>query len=118
MRRRESSSLKNFSRPELFDIRGVSCALVNTEKGQQLCNGIEPGLDSNEVGLGDIINYNGNLKQPSKRKPIRDIVYRNLNENGFEAIPYDLSLKSRFIDSLKNYIPNEWRYKIKIMLKR
>ena len=104
--------------PELFDIRGVSCALVNSERGRELWAGIEPGLDATEVKLGDIINYNGNLRQPTKRKQIRDIVYRVLNENGYEAIPYDLPLKSRIIDSLKNYIPNVWRYKIKTMLKR
>ena len=104
--------------PELFDIRGVSCALVNSEKGRNLWAGIEHGLDSTEVALGDIINYNGNLRQPTKRKPIRDVIYRALNEKGFEAIPYDLPLKSRVIDSLKNCIPNVWRYKIKTMLKR
>ena len=104
--------------PELFDIRGVSCALVNSEKGQNLWAGIESGLDATEVKLSDIINYYGNLRQPTKRKPIRDIVYQRLNEKGFEAIPYDLSLKSRAIDSLKNFIPNGWRYRIKTMLKR
>lgn len=104
--------------PELFDIRGVSCALLNNKKGQTLWAAIEFRIDATEVEPSDIINYNGNLRQPTNRKPIRDVVYQRLNEKGFEAIPYDLSLKSRFIDSLKNYIPNEWRYRIKIMLKR
>ena len=104
--------------PELFDIRGVSCALVNSEKGRQLWAGIEPGLEATEVELGHIINFNGNLRQPTKRKPIRDIVYQRLNEKGFVAIPYELPFKSRVIDSLKNYIPNVWRYRIKALLKR
>lgn len=104
--------------PELFDIRGVSCALVNSEKGRQLWAGIEPGLEATEVELGDIINFNGNLRQPTKRKPIRDIIYQALKEKGFEVIPYELSFKSRVIDSLKNYIPNVWRYRIKTLLKR
>lgn len=103
--------------PELFDIRGVSCALVNNEKGQRLWTGIESWIDATEVGLSDIINYNGNLRTPTVRKSIRDDIYKTLNENGVESIPYGLPLKSRIIDSLKNYIPNKWRYKMKLLLK-
>lgn len=103
--------------PELFDIRGVSCAIVNNEKGQRLWIGIESRTDVTEVGLSDIINYNGNLRTPTIRKPIRDYIYKTLNENGFESIPYKLPIKSRIIDSLKNFIPNRWRYKMKLMLK-
>ena len=103
--------------PEVFDIRGVSCALINTEKGHRIWAGIEPGIDATEVELGDIVNYNGNLRTPTRRKPIRDVIYKNLNEVGFEAIPYNLPLKSRMIDSIKNFIPNKWRYKMKSLLK-
>ena len=106
-----------YTHPELFDIRGVSCALVNTEKGRELWSGVAPGIEAKEVALGDIVDYNGNLKQPTMRKPVRDIVYRNLNEKGFESIPYELPMKSRIIDSIKNCIPNKWRYKIKTILK-
>lgn len=102
--------------PELFDIKGVSCAIVNSKKGVEMWSNILDRIDSNEVLLSNIINNNGNLNKPTERKSIRDIVYLKLNREGFKGVPYLLPRKNYIIDSVKNYIPNNWRFKVKRML--
>ena len=104
--------------PELFDIRGLSCALVNSNRGHELWNMISPEIDFEEVNPSDIINYNGNLREPTKRPEVRDKIYKIVEGKGFDAIPYDLSLKSKIVDSIKNIIPNRYRYAIKKIVRR
>jgi len=99
--------------PELFDIRGLSCAIVNSEMGDELWNMIRSEIVCDKVNPSDIINYNGNLRNPTKRPAIRDDIYRIVEEKGFEAIPYDISRRSRIVDTIKNAIPNKYRYAIK-----
>ena len=75
-------------------------------------------LKSQEVKTEDIINYNGNLRNASHRPEIRDRIYAIVEENGFEAIPYDLSKKAQIIDSIKDMIPNKYRSGLKMLLKK
>lgn len=103
--------------PDLFDIDGVSCALVNSEKGKRLWMLTMGKVQATEVPLDDIINYNGNLRKPTKRPVVRDIIYKKVSESSFEAIPYDLSTKSRIVDSIKNVVPNIIRHKLKKIIK-
>lgn len=102
--------------PELFDIRGVSCAIVNSDKGRFFLRSISEKIDCWEVSLNDIVNNNGNLRKPTERKSIRDYIYREINIGGFNAIPYLLPKKTYIIDSIKNLIPNKWRYKVKTII--
>ena len=106
------------TRPELFDIRGLSCALVNSNKGKELWEMIADTIDFEEVIPDDIISHNGNLRAPTRRPPIRDSIYEIVSKDGFGAIPYDLPFKAKLVDSLKNIIPNRCRYAIKKALKR
>lgn len=104
--------------PNLFDIDGVSCALVNSVKGKELWMLTLGKVSATEVDINDIINYNGNLRKPTKRLAVRDTIYKRVAEGGFDAIPYNLSIKSRIVDSIKNIVPNIIRYKIKMIVKK
>ena len=103
--------------PELFDIHGLSCALVNSNRGHELWNMISQEIEFEEVKPSDIINYNGNLREPTKRSGVRDKIYKIVEEKGFDAIPYDISARSRIIDSIKNVIPNRIRYAVKKIIR-
>ena len=104
--------------PELFDIEGVSCALVNSSKGVLLWARMKHYLKNQKVKTEDIINYNGNLRTASHRPEVRDRIYAIVEENGFEAMPYDLSKKAQIIDSIKDMIPNKYRGGLKMLLKK
>lgn len=106
-----------YTHPDLFDIRGLSCALVNSHKGHELWNMISSEILFEEVNLSDIINYNGNLREATKRPEVRDRIYKIVEEKGFGAIPYDLSVRSKIVDSIKNIIPNKYRYSVKRLLR-
>lgn len=104
--------------PELFDIEGVSCVLVNSSKGVLLWERMKRYLKSQEVKTADIINYNGNLRAASHRPEVRDRIYAIVGEKGFGSIPYDFSKKAQFIDTIKDMIPNEYRSGLKMLLKK
>ena len=102
----------------MFDIEGVSCALVNTSKGVLFWERMKRHQKSQKVKAEDIINYNGNLRAPSHRPEVRDKIYAIVEEKGFEAMPYDLSRKAQIIDTIKDMIPNKYRSGLKMLLKK
>lgn len=104
--------------PELFDIRGLSCVIVNDDKGNDLFQIACSELHVVEVPLEDIVNYNGNLRTPTKRNSIRDTIYNRLDTEGFDSVPYNISIKAKIVDEIKNIIPNRWRYKIKSLIRK
>ncbi len=104
--------------PELFDINGVSCVLINSTQGHRLWSKVIPGMFVKAVPPKIIIKYNGNLNAPTKRPPTRDVVYKYLHQGGFDAVPYDLPRRARIVDSIKDSIPNTIRYNIKRFVKQ
>ena len=104
--------------PELFDIEGVSCALVNSKKGELLWTRMSHLLKHHQVKTEDIINFNGNLRTASHRPEVRDRIYAIVEKNGFEAMPCDLSKKAQIIDSIKDMIPNKYRSGLKMLVKK
>lgn len=103
--------------PELFDLDGVSCALINTPKGERLWNDSAHLFSMSRVSTDSIINNNGNLRAPTKRPAVRDFIYVNVNERGFDAIDYPLSSKTKIIERCKDAVPNRIRQRIKSLLK-
>ena len=49
---------------------------------------------------------------------MRDRIYAIVEENGFEAMPYDLSKKAQIIDAIKDMIPNKYRSGLKMLVKK
>ena len=91
---------------------------MNNDKGSDLFQIAYSELELVEVPLEDIVNYNGNLRTPTKRSPIRNTIYNGLDTFGFDSVPYNISIKSKILDGIKNIVPNRWRYKIKSVIRK
>lgn len=71
--------------PEMDTSKGVSLVLVNSEKGRIFLNGIS-GLELKESILDFAINNNDNLKHPAKKPAVRNFIYKELQQNGYDYI--------------------------------
>lgn len=102
------------TRPELANEKGLSVLLINTNKGKELLNILkQKGLFFSDVTENSIrMSENKNLYKPTFRPNDRDIIYKELNENGFEYIAKK-HLQKHFTlrNKIKNIIPKKyWKY--------
>jgi len=105
--------------PELFNDEGVSCVLVNTEKGQKVLESINDGLHLKKVDRKAVVENNGQLHHPSKKPSGRDEVYKELNESGFAGVAQKFMVANYSkADIIKNQIPQKIRNKIKRLIRR
>lgn len=74
--------------PELFDDRGTSLVLVNSEKGGKLFEAIKQGLIYKEVDIQRAVQYNPSAYQVTKANPKRADFF-----NALENMPFDKALK-------------------------
>lgn len=92
--------------PSFYSTKGVSCLLVNTEKGQKLWNLISSEFVSLESTFDKVANANHNLKAPTPRPAVRDSIYNQIDElpvNDYFAsyLPVPFNLKAR----IKSVLP-------------
>lgn len=66
--------------PSFNSTKGVSCLLVNTDKGTRLWNMISTEFVSLESTFDKIANANHNLKHPTARPAVRDNIYKQIDE--------------------------------------
>ena len=66
--------------PEIYSTKGVSCLLVNTEKGKFLWNLISSEFISLESTFDKVARANHNLKAPTPRPAVRDNIYKQIDE--------------------------------------
>ena len=100
--------------PEFYSSKGVSCVLVNTEKGQSLWEAIKEEFEYIDSNFDRVARLNHNLRTPSPRPEIRDRVYKKLytieDDNEFFKtqlpIPYNLKarIKSMMPIAIKRFI--------------
>ena len=65
--------------------RGLSCMMVNTDKGKQLlCN--SPGIKFAESDLEKASKYNEQILRPVALKPEREIILNLYAKNGYKAV--------------------------------
>lgn len=83
--------------PEFYSIKGVSCLLINTNKGQRLWNMISNEFVTLESTFEKVVKANHNLKHPLPRPAIRDHIYDHIDDMSVEeffttqlAIPFNL----------------------------
>lgn len=109
--------------PKFYSSKGVSCTLVNTQKGQDLLSRAIDKFDSIETTLNNISIRNANLVKPTQRdSSIRDHIYKGIhNETWFKELV--LKDKKSLKNIIKCFIPLEIRMlivklktKIKILL--
>ena len=101
--------------PSFYSTKGVSCLLVNTDKGTRLWNMISPEFVSLESTFDKIANANHNLKHPTIKPAIRDGIYDNIDTMSVDeffatklAIPFNVKAH------LKELLP-KW---VKVMIKK
>lgn len=88
--------------PDFFDKRGVSYAVLNTEKGQNFLSMIMDAVTSIDIDYTILKQYNKTLSAPVKRPTARSKFYNGLCQEGFvERKNEEIPIKSR----LKPYIP-------------
>ena len=100
---------------EFYDKNGVSLAIINTEKGEELFRKIENKVEYRLYNEDNVTKFNGNLRQPTLRPQTRDVIYKELDKLSFEkyASKY-LKNKNKLKYILKNIIPQN----IKVLYKR
>ena len=111
--------------PELFKedkwferkYTGISCLLVNTEKGEQAIEACKEQLELVPSTVDKIAAGNGQLRQPTHRSEKREYIFELYRSKGYAAVENDfqksLTLSYRIKDSLKCMIPLKIKMKIK-----
>ncbi len=93
---------------------GVSALLVNTEKGKRLLEAVKGNLYLQKTTFDQISRRNKNLLVPSVRRSVRDLVYKRLNEVGYEKMQNEIIENPHYIiEWIKTFVSNDTRQKIK-----
>jgi len=90
--------------PELDDNKGVSLAIVHSEKGERLLANISDKIITQEVPLHQAISHNTSMIESEVRPPERDDFYNDLKELGFQGIEkkyYPMTVKQKVIRWLR-----------------
>ena len=93
---------------EMNSINGVSCALLNTQKGIELFNKIDDNFYMLESSLDDIVARNQQLRAPADKHPLRDAFTEAYKKDRYEGVDrlYKKKFKKVIIKSfIANYIP-------------
>ena len=103
--------------PDFNAYDGVSCVIVNTEKGQALLDDISNELVIKEVDLDQIVKHNHNLSAPTSRISKRNAMYLNIDQQDFK----DMDIFKLHSINIKHYIsyivPTNLKMKLKKLLK-
>ena len=103
--------------PDFNAYDGVSCVIVNTEKGQTLLDDISNELVVKEVDLDQIVKHNHNLSAPTSRVSKRNAMYLNIDQQDFK----DMDIFKLHSINIKHYIsyiiPTNLKLKLKKLLK-
>ena len=92
--------------PDFYSSKGVSCVLVNTDKGNLIWEKCKPYLNYIESSIEKVSKHNVNLLHPSIRPERRDNIYKELNSKSFQdAMFVKVGMKTK----LKNAIPYQMK---------
>lgn len=95
---------------------GISCILVNTEKGRTFLSECANAFELCESTLEQVAKVNLQLKHPSRKNSNRDKVMEIYKKSGYKAIDdayYKKLGKKKYIYILWNALPQKTRSKIK-----
>lgn len=101
----------------LNDGTGVSCVLVNSERGLKLLRACEDVLTTMETQYEKIARHNMQLNRPCKFDPEREVIMKQYREKGYKAVEehYQHTCKN---DRLKQRLVSALPKKIKRVIKR
>ena len=99
---------------------GVSCILVNTEKGEKWLNAAKNNLSLTVSDRKSVERRNGQLTKPSTPLPEHKDLLESYKENGFSAFKngYKRHTKDHIIRGVKNLIPSKIKRKINDFLSK
>ena len=90
--------------PEFYSTKGVSCLLVNTEKGMRLWNLVKEKFHSLESTFEQVARANHNLSHPTQRTSLRDSIYQHIDDMDINeyfatqlAIPFNLKARIKLL---------------------
>lgn len=70
-----------------FDFKkGLSCIIVNTQKGHDMINNHSKGFQLASVSLESVMKYNHQLYKPSNDSPYRKVYYDTFLEGGYHGL--------------------------------
>lgn len=101
---------------KMSDDKGISCVLVNTDKGKKVIEAVSKDLYMFESTFDKASAYNGQLKCPSPRSQERDKVIEIFEKDGFEAVDKyykNKFRKERMYYKIKSMIPRNIKKKLK-----
>ena len=104
--------------PNIDTRDGYSAVLVNTQKGQNVIDKIQPLIHSLNTRVEDIANNNGNLQRPSPLPEQRFYIYDKIKREGYLQVSKEECHYS-FIESyLKRIMPHSIKKVIKKYMKK
>lgn len=93
--------------PKFFSTKGVSCILINTEKGKQLFSAIKNNFKIQETTFEKVVKHNFNLERPCMRPQVRNSIYQGINEKeATEFITSNLKYPKTIKAIIKSRIPS------------
>ncbi len=104
------------NKSDMSNLKGVSCMLLNTEKGLRYFEKIQNKLDYFESSVEKVAKNNKQLREPSKYVPERENILRIYQEQGYYGVeqyfPKVIGNKKYFY-ILKNLAPKGLKRRIK-----
>ena len=92
--------------PKFFSTKGVSCVLINTDKGINAWNSSASLFYTLESEFERVARHNGNLLHPTVRKnDVRDSIYIGINEENWFADKFAGSFRPSLVAKVKNLLP-------------
>lgn len=100
--------------PSFFNNKGISCILINTQKGLTVWAKYSTLFHSLESTFEKVARHNGNLVQPTKREAaIRDFIYDGINTPNWFSNTFAASFRPSLKIKLKSMIPMWCKFLIK-----
>ena len=99
---------------------GISCLLVNTQKGEKWLDAAKNTLHLTESDRKSVEKRNGQLVKHSVPLPEHPELLEGYKRNGFSSFVsgYKKHTKDHIIRGLKNLIPSKWKRKINDFLSK
>lgn len=105
----------------MSNLKGVSCMIINTEKGEKYFDKVQDKLDYFETTVEKIAKNNKQLREPSKCTDEREKVLQIYQEQGYEGVekyfPKIIGYK-RYFYILKNLAPKGLKRRIKQVISK
>lgn len=83
--------------PEMFDDKGTSLVIVNSEKGKELFKEIQNEVVKEEINLNEAIKYNPSMITSSKPDKNREEFFENLEKMDFNELVNKYTEKPNFV---------------------